>query len=665
MKGSAFSVRQESGRVELPQREFESDFAPGFTLHMDRAAALVEETGVEQDASVLVLVHLVPRPDNEFNSLAVSICAPPNGQTLDDRLLGYIHDSYIGAQGQRLLHELARCSKTGEISCHAFFERNGTFLDFALPEPKELKSAIRAFLSRPSTMAPSVKPDLFTLLGLERPQAPEDITREALQFVHQFSTPMRSLGELHLSATLNSNGSNEGIRRRARSLRIRSSDHELIGEVALGLLFLEDERDRPEVLKALSKLDVPVKRPLRSSRTFSFVAPGDWKRRKVPNLRTKWYEEGYDFELVDPESDKRLGWVAQYHPTSQTLFVEAEALVAASREYAARLGLAVKDIKTPRQSWNLEDEVRFGVRRDVSLRPPGNGKYDWHPSLLRTLRSSLPKGLVPRDEVYWVDPPAQIASLLESDPSFSLHEAHVEAREYLFPRYQPTGRATSCRLCGRPGTEFTFGGCARPLSYCHECLSWASGGSFRSTDSAVVGVKLISRHEFQGAIPLKQQIGGIRSEPDSAPELVDVLALSRFSVKRFPRSWTELLRKAGLLKEGLRRGRGVVIEARDGHLCHSLLEKAVDDFMSDNGLEHAREPHYPHDEELNPRSLRRADWRLHDGTLVEMWGMPDDPAYALKMAEKVMLAKKHGIRLIELTADDIPNLSRILRRWLQ
>jgi hypothetical protein len=94
-----------------------------------------------------------------------------------------------------------------------------------------------------------------------------------------------------------------------------------------------------------------------------------------------------------------------------------------------------------------------------------------------------------------------------------------------------------------------------------------------------------------------------------------------------------------------------------------MQEKAVDDFLHQHGIDHAREPLYPFDIQLNPNTRRRADWLLSDGTFVEMWGMPDDPTYAKKMCEKTELAARHRLQLIGLTSKDIGRLGEIFADW--
>jgi hypothetical protein len=140
--------------------------------------------------------------------------------------------------------------------------------------------------------------------------------------------------------------------------------------------------------------------------------------------------------------------------------------------------------------------------------------------------------------------------------------------------------------------------------------------------------------------------------------------VARMAVRRRTWPWTKVLHEAGLLGDGYRTSRGVVMVAADEHLCLSMLEKAVDDFLFKNGIKHEREPLYPYDPDLNPRTLRRADFHLADGTLVEAWGFPEDPVYAAKMVEKKELAARHKIRVLGLTAADLPRLPEKFARWL-
>jgi len=132
---------------------------------------------------------------------------------------------------------------------------------------------------------------------------------------------------------------------------------------------------------------------------------------------------------------------------------------------------------------------------------------------------------------------------------------------------------------------------------------------------------------------------------------------------RKPRSWSEWLSEAGVLAGGWRPSRGLISTATDGHLCHSMLERHIDDFLAVHGIEHEREPMYPYDEEVNVNGMR-ADWQLADGTLVEALGFPNDPSYQAKVAAKRLLAGAYSLRLIEITPEDLGLLPVLFSDWL-
>lgn len=115
-------------------------------------------------------------------------------------------------------------------------------------------------------------------------------------------------------------------------------------------------------------------------------------------------------------------------------------------------------------------------------------------------------------------------------------------------------------------------------------------------------------------------------------------------------SFFEALVAAGVLPKGSRRMRmGAITRAKDGHICFSVPEKDIDDFLSDRGLPHAKEVSYP-------ESGLRADWEIAGTTprtFIEFFGLTGNPAYDLKTQRKRDIARQHGIHLIELMpADD-------------
>src|SRR5699024_4764590 len=149
------------------------------------------------------------------------------------------------------------------------------------------------------------------------------------------------------------------------------------------------------------------------------------------------------------------------------------------------------------------------------------------------------------------------------------------------------------------------------------------------------------------------------------PHDIDRMLSLRSRFKPSEWSWFELLAESGLIKDGVRTARGTKILARDGHLCNSLYEKAVDDFFHWHNISHEIEPLYPFDPELNPEKRRRGDWRLSDGTFVEMWGLLGDPLYEMKRTEKIALAKRQNLTLIGLKPKDITNLPKIFEKRIK
>jgi hypothetical protein len=62
---------------------------------------------------------------------------------------------------------------------------------------------------------------------------------------------------------------------------------------------------------------------------------------------------------------------------------------------------------------------------------------------------------------------------------------------------------------------------------------------------------------------------------------------------RKPYTWFDWLQKARLVDDGYTTGRGVVSRATDGHLCRSLFERHIDDFLNMAGIGHDTEPMWP------------------------------------------------------------------------
>ncbi len=129
-------------------------------------------------------------------------------------------------------------------------------------------------------------------------------------------------------------------------------------------------------------------------------------------------------------------------------------------------------------------------------------------------------------------------------------------------------------------------------------------------------------------------------------------------VKELFGSWFKALIEAEILEDGTRRtSRGTQCLARDGHVCLSLGEKTIDDFLFIRGITHEKEPSYP-------EGNFRADFRV-DETLIEYFGLQGNPEYDAKTRLKQRICRKHGIRLISIYPGDLVNVKRLEDRLLR
>lgn len=117
-------------------------------------------------------------------------------------------------------------------------------------------------------------------------------------------------------------------------------------------------------------------------------------------------------------------------------------------------------------------------------------------------------------------------------------------------------------------------------------------------------------------------------------------------------SWLNALIQAGVLEDGTRRtSRGIQSIAKDGHVCLSLGEKTIDDFLYARGIQHEKEPPYP-------EGNYRGDFRVGN-LFIEYFGLAGDPEYDAKTREKIRLCKKHGISLIAIYPQDLVNQKKL------
>lgn len=210
-----------------------------------------------------------------------------------------------------------------------------------------------------------------------------------------------------------------------------------------------------------------------------------------------------------------------------------------------------------------------------------------------------------------------------------------------------------CCLCSDDSTSLTF---------CQECSAEVNHGlPIRGSWNWQRGMRWGLDHlvlEFGGAMSKRQL--WLNSIAEANPQ-EGLRAYTRMLALQGDLSWSKRLSR---VIDGYRPSWGTYSTAADGHFCRSFLERVIDDFMTKHGISHAPEPSYPQDDQLNPNGLLRADWQLADGTLVEAFGALERKDYQTKAETKRKLAKKHGLRLVEITPRDDHRLSEILGEWI-
>ena len=128
-------------------------------------------------------------------------------------------------------------------------------------------------------------------------------------------------------------------------------------------------------------------------------------------------------------------------------------------------------------------------------------------------------------------------------------------------------------------------------------------------------------------------------------------------------SWAKYLAFAGVLEKSRSGQSGYRSFATDGHLCLSVGERQICEFLYQNGIQHEREPIFPQDDEFNKNGLKRADFVIGE-TFVELAGRMSQETYAAGIKEKISLAQKLGFQLLVVTPKELPDLEKVFRDWL-
>ncbi|MEU3455348.1 hypothetical protein ABZ671_17385 [Micromonospora sp. NPDC006766] len=457
-----------------------------------------------------------------------------------------------------------------------------------------------------------------------------------------------------------------------------------IGQYRLpdGPLTLVDERTRPDAIAALRAHGVDTSLPEGFEELDEFpdatIRTDRFRDEPVDRERIwsiRLVRDGVDFDEL-PEA-------GIYDPISGVLMVYARPHVGPLSTLLKRHGVNPAEVRWAAPSTTT---VRHNRRSAAFLaaeigpfRPVvrDNSVYDLRGAPTRDDLSIVPAScsligraidLVPEAHRPWLN--VRVRHTSPHDAGAITLEAQRRLLSGLF-RTNDIGESTRpCRLCGMDAHSTRSG-----LAYCFDCCILARDGVLRDngtdgpwTDATIWALRRLARIEFSGP-PSSGQLSRISL---TDPNLADEAMLCRFLIPRTqspaarpgrkPHTWTDWLKEAGLLVGATRPARGVVTVATDGHLCRSMFERHIDDFLHHNGIDHEVEPHYPRHHLLNTTGLR-ADWLLTDGTYVEALGMMEQDTYADKVQRKIELANLTGIRLVTVLPNDLNRLPEVFADW--
>jgi hypothetical protein len=227
-------------------------------------------------------------------------------------------------------------------------------------------------------------------------------------------------------------------------------------------------------------------------------------------------------------------------------------------------------------------------------------------------------------------------------------------------RWVPNDYQSVCAICGRrfwvsslPPTWFRrLGQSSR--SFCPPCLSARLFPDPRNTTPRVAVQYVADLAKLIGTVPTSD-FGSQFSDYGPYP-----LATVREVIRRQPLrpsqrtikkcgGWESLLGRAMLLPH--RRARGYTVVGSDGHVCDSLGEQAICNFLTSHGVRHTREPRYPGRTWI-------ADFGVGN-VFIEYFGLAGQPGYDSKTRAKLKYAQSTALDLIAIYPADLARPGRL------
>lgn len=200
------------------------------------------------------------------------------------------------------------------------------------------------------------------------------------------------------------------------------------------------------------------------------------------------------------------------------------------------------------------------------------------------------------------------------------------------------------------------------LDFCSPCLtiSLLNDGNHKMLKSDII-LYLDKLSKTIQKVPSQNYVNEISNlkeyELSDRIELLNLLknkpSLSK--VKKTFGSWFNALIVANILEDGTRRNSfGIQCLAKDGHICLSLGEKTIDDFLFELKIQHDKEPRYP-------EGNYRGDFLVGD-RIIEYFGLIGNQDYDKKVEIKRGIAKKHELTIIEIFPIDLADTKKLINK---
>ena len=244
--------------------------------------------------------------------------------------------------------------------------------------------------------------------------------------------------------------------------------------------------------------------------------------------------------------------------------------------------------------------------------------------------------------------------------------AESRAKQLGFTSFIRTPQEKICPICNKMFSEAWIAPSLirclgiNSLDICNNCMSYkfsqnSGGNSINKEEIIKYFQKLV---EIIQVIPY-QNFGESPSSLKflNTEQRVAVLKINdnRPSIKRVKEifgSWLNALIQSGIIEgETIKMKIGTRCIAKDGHVCLSLGEKTIDDYLFINEICHDKEPRYP-------EGNYKGDF-LCGNIIIEYFGLFGQSEYDKKTKEKINICKRHNIKLVEIYPQDLVFINKL------